>query len=414
MQAVEVGENFGASKKFGNNERLSYLWCSCLFLVCFSPILEAVLWRRLDVIDELVTVLFLLLLLFKLLKTGVAGKEFVFFLVLIVSVVFFSLMLGRNRSAVEVVSQAFLMSKLFVFFLFANEFVHQKVALAFFKIVLAITFIGVVMNILNPQVFLHLGLNEKIREEFTSINRVGGFQLNANRVAHLFALLSFASAEMLGMRKKLYFVLLIFAAVGLVFTGGRLGMALFVIGLSLKVLSAYKSNIRIVIWFLVSPVFAYIAFYGASIIFFGEEGLKNDIGYFRLFLLTEGGRLALDYFPFGSGLGTYGTKFAYDVGVYQETRVADTFFYRADTALYDCNVASLIGEMGFFFAAMFLILLFRLVSKTKWKFDRTIWLGVLVFVSFSLFFESFLSNSICAASLVLFLFGLESASKKEE
>lgn len=404
--------NSGKAPLFGGKD-LSPLWCCCLLLVCFSPILEAVVWSGLGVIDEAVACLFLAVLGSFFIKKGKIDISVFLFLVVMALIVGFSILVGRNDKVVEVLTQGFLMSKLFIFLFFGKYFLSQDITLKFFKIFILLTLLGLALNIAAPGVFLQWGLNEKIREEFTSFNRMGGFQLNANRVAHLLALIAFASAEMLKVKPKTYWILLLLSALGLIFTGGRLGMAIFAMGLALKLLSKYKTDIRILLIVLISPFFAYIAYYAALIIMGGEDGLQNDIGYFRLFMLFEGSKLAADYFPFGSGLGTFGTKFAYDVGVYQETRVADTFFYRMDTALYDCNLASLVGEVGFVFTFALLCILFRSIWSCRWKFESVIWSGILLFVSFSVCFESFLSNSICAASITLFIFGLAPAAKRQ-
>src|SRR5690606_20225425 len=82
---------------------------------------------------------------------------------------------------------------------------------------------------------------------------------------------------------------------------------------------------------------------------------------FRVILLSEGFKLAVENFPFGTGLASFGTPFALDVGVYEETGIRGMFFLNQGTALFDNNFASILGETGFLGLPLVLLLIWVVV-----------------------------------------------------
>src|SRR5690606_4490901 len=204
-----------------------------------------------------------------------------------------------------------------------------------------LSFVGLILNVIYFDFFTALGLRERYRIEFIDIGRIGGFQLNPNRLGHLFALVPFANKDILKLSARKFRILLVLSGVAVLLSGGRVSMAMFAIGLIFTYLQAvgrvdYKVLVSLII---AIPFTILLADYG-----FQELGLfsepRGDGKFstsFRVILLSEGFKLAVENFPFGTGLASFGTPFALDVGVYEETGIRGMFFLNQGTALFDNN-----------------------------------------------------------------------------
>lgn len=401
------GSELEAQRLLGFGRELSLVVCFLMVLAVFSPILSAVVHPFFDYIDEVLAVFVSAVLGAASFVRLRVGKTVLVYLMLAIVVVLCSVLFGRNNNIVHVFVQIFLQSKFFIFMFSAAYIMRARDAAATLRLIFYLSVLGVFLNILMPDYFQQAGLMDRSRDLLLEIDRVGGFQLNPNRLSHLIALLPLVSRASLRASGKVYFVLLVVSFLIIAATGGRVGLALFAMSCGIRLYISSKDMAKTAYSVFVFPLVTLfvLIYFGNQFLFESVFGRESELGLgtFRLLLLVEAFKLAIDYFPFGSGAATYGTIFAYDVGVYQETAIASTFFYKADTALYDNNFASLLGELGFVGFVFVVYAIWKTLYIFRDFLRKEIWVGVVVFVVFSLFFESFLSNSICGISLSIFL-----------
>jgi hypothetical protein len=81
-----------------------------------------------------------------------------------------------------------------------------------------------------------------------------------------------------------------------------------------------------------------------------------DSHYIRGLMLYMSILLFIQYFPIGSGAGTFGSNFAHDSQVYVDFGVHDRFYFVEEWGIYDSNFASIIGEYGLIGIVLFIFL----------------------------------------------------------
>lgn len=385
---------------------ISNLLATGFVFIPVVPMLAILFFSGLNYLDELVFLVAIIALLTYSTYRKTFPKSFVYTVLVALLFATLSLLVGQNESPIDILAQAVLQSKFFIFCIVAALLIPNTTAVTAFKIILAISFVGLLFNIVSPDFFFgDLRVRERYRFEYLDLARMGGFQLNPNRLGHLFALIAFTNKDMLKVSKRTFRILLIMGAVGVLLSGGRVSMAMYALGLGFLFLqSRDKIDSKFIsLTVIVIPLFLYVAFYGLA-----QLGLLTSLSdevmrvSFRLLLLTEGIKLGIENFPIGTGLATYGTPFALDAGVYEQTRIGSTFFLEQATALFDNNFAAIIGETGFLGLLVIFWLLWVVVLRPLESSPFLFKCSIAAFIILSLAFESLLNNSICAASFALY------------
>jgi len=388
---------------------LSLAACICLIVIATHPFLAAVLLPSFDFLDELVLLLMVLVVLLVIAGDLTVHRPFLIILIWASILIGLSILFGRNRSVTDVVLQGILQSKLFFFSAFALIFINRRYAASGLLFLFAISIFGAVLNLVWPGFFVDLGLREAIRMESFSIPRIGGFQLNPNRLGRIMALIPLVGPGILRCSRPTYRLLLATGFILVLATGSRVSIALFVVGLAYHFISSIRSVSfrRLTISMLVLPLLLAVAFIGVKEMRIDKFGGSATVGeqapIFRILLLAEGTRLAVRNFPIGSGLATYATPFAKDAGVYEETAISDTFFLSRGSGLFDSNLASILGESGFL-GLLLAGLAYWLVIDRSIRHVPGLLRCTIVFYVVTMFgFESLMQNSITSAALALFL-----------
>ncbi|MCH9659595.1 MAG: O-antigen ligase family protein, partial [Bacteroidetes bacterium] len=100
----------------------------------------------------------------------------------------------------------------------------------------------------------------------------------------------------------------------------------------------------------------------ASIIANIEMSFSLKSNYIRGLMFFMSLLIFVNYFPIGTGAGTFGSIFAKDSQVYRDFGVHKRFYFVEEWGIYDSNVASIVGEYG-----LLGILLYFLMFKTSYK-----------------------------------------------
>jgi len=390
------------------NPLVSIVAAAVLVVIGVYPILEARLWSAFDQLDEAVVVATLTAVL--LIAAGAARLSASFLVTgawagILIAL---SLGLGRNSSGLDVVLQAVLQSKLFIFCALATTAIHFRHASAGLRWLIYISLVGAALNLLWPSAFFEFGLRETYRLEGTLLPRIGGFQLNPNRLGRIMALIPLAGPAVLRCSSKTFAWLMILAFIIVVLTGSRVSLALFVMGVLYRLLMSQPSATlrRWLVGLVGLPILLAIAAIGIAQLRVGSLGgaVTGDAApVFRMVLVAEGARLAAQNFPFGTGLATFATPFATDAGVYEDTVIGETFFLARGTGLFDSNLASTLGETGVLGLLLTVIAYRLIVDKSIRHLPGLTRLAIAGYATITFCFESFLQNAISAAAFALFI-----------
>jgi hypothetical protein len=329
------------------------------------------------------------------------------------ALVVLSVLFGANKSIVDIFSQAFLQSKFFIFSAFAAAFLYRNHARQAFRWLLCLAMAGAVLNLMFPGMFLDHGLKETTEGQLLATQRVGGFQLNPNRLGHTFALVPFTGARFFWKSRFCFRVVLLLSFVFMLLTGSTSSLVMFALGISTIMMNSRMSGGRkLATGLAVIPALLVLIGYGINEmrldLWGGAQAVGQDSPVFRVLLVVEGARLAIQHFPFGAGLATYATPFAMDVGVYEQTAIYGTFFFSNETGLFDSNLASILGETGLIGVSIIAGLYWLVVDRALKRTGKSGYLrfGIAGVVFLSLCVESLLMNSICSAAFALLIAGI--------
>lgn len=380
-----------------------------LLFIAIHPFFSSTLFVGLSRIDDVVLLLMYVYILYSAAFNNKIYSAFFYILSWALLLITASLLFGRNRDFISIVLQGFLQTKFFIFCGFALIFVSFFNATKILWFLIIASIIGAVFNLIAPDFFHKLGLAERYRLEGLSVARIGGLQLNANRLGRLLALIPLVGPHVLNIRTRNFILLLFICAILLYFTGSRVSQALFVIGSAYYwVINMKHNQIRKAMLLIVgAPILVAALLIGSQNLRLDELDSTEIVGEeapaFRVVLLLEGAKLAASNFPIGTGLATYGTPFAQSSSVYEETSISDTFFFNQGVALYDNNFASILGETGWF-GIILIILAYRLIidraiAHTPMHFRVFFALNIVVIM----LFESLMQNAITSACIALAL-----------
>lgn len=254
---------------------------------------------------------------------------------------------------------------------------------------------GMALNLTIPSFFE--GLMTEVPFE-RDISRVMGFLLNDNKSAALSTILA------------LYFWFIKdFKIIGLVFICATFLAASVSMLIIFIVAAAYLQYLR-------SPKSAALAFTpilaitGAVLYYYLDIWSKialispdESSLYIRAVMLFRGIELAKEFFPFGTGGGTFGSSLSSGSDVYSYLGIDNLRSVREMTGVFDCSIGSILGEygvLGFVITIILLFFLFKLRGTGLITYlDSIVLCGLTIFLSF---FRSVIPDFYYSA-FVLFL-----------
>lgn len=395
---------------------VSLALASLLGLVAVSPFPAALVSPAVGRVDELMTGMAIALFLLVALALGRVRVGFMAIGAWVGTLWFLSALFGRSNSLFDVALQGLLQAKFFLFSACTLSFVRPGHARTVLVVLAYVLLAGALANAVAPEVFYQLGAKEHFRDSVFGLPRLSGFQLNPNRLGRTLALIALLPLGALRLTRGHERALLVAAAAVVYLTGSRTGLALFGLGVAIRiVLSVNDARLRR--WVAVAtlvPVTIAIGAFGVSAARLSNLGAGAVVGeeapVFRAVLLLEGVRLSIKHFPFGSGLATFGTPFAMNSDVYRETAISSTFFFNKDTALFDSNLGSILGETGIvgllWVVGLFGMIVWRALARSE-MLTRA---GVLAYFVVLLNFEALMQNAVTSSVFALFLCVLADSS----
>jgi hypothetical protein len=87
-----------------------------------------------------------------------------------------------------------------------------------------------------------------------------------------------------------------------------------------------------------------------------EMSYSLQSNYIRGLMFYMSLLIIYQYFPIGTGAGTFGSIFAKDSQVYKDFGVSERYYFVEEWGIYDSNIASILGEYGFIGIALYFLL----------------------------------------------------------
>lgn len=328
-----------------------------------------------------------------------------------------SLIFGLNRNLIDIVFQNLIHLKFFFFFyyFFFRKDAYTNGIEKTLKLLFYGSLLGVLMSIvLKFKFYDFFGIPMETRN---GALRHGGF-FKTNFLAFfylLFYLRILLSYFLKQQHQKVLIVSVLFALLFLIL-GTR--TSIFIIPLSFLLL--YGGNLIKSLG--MKGLLAFMAFSLIGLLFFSDfaektyqnfvHGFDLEGSYIRGIMLHLGGLISLDYFPIGTGSGTFGTIFSEGSIVYDNYGVGHRFFFVNMFGVYDSNLASILGEFGFLGVLIFSTLIYYVFSTVKKQgLEKRFFILLLTSFILNLIVRSLLMNTTLA---LIFVFGLISILKVNE
>ena len=171
---------------------ISLFLSAILILIMVSPFLNRLSENSFAVLDEILIAITVILGLSRsIIKKRVSDE----FLLIILWVLFFSILsfiFGYSTNASNVVVQAFLHIKLFIFCYLAREWISVSIIKKIFVYMVVLSLLGASLNIVFPEFFTVDGdkTNYVVLGQYFGFNleAARGFQLNENKLSRVFLL----------------------------------------------------------------------------------------------------------------------------------------------------------------------------------------------------------------------------------
>ena len=290
-----------------------------------------------------------------------------------------------NYFIIESLFQIFIHLKLFLFFILIRTIYYndQRLLQKIFYLFIAITFIGLIMNIILQDTFNEI-FNIELKYRFDLL-RMNGFQLSANNlgisflIGYLFVIYSTNQRNLL-ITSIITFVFVLLCLV----SGTRTALLIipFVYLIILK--NKFKGILR---------YFAY-SFGLLTLMFFifiiqDSEIIQKTMGnflaisdnsdYARGVMIVNSFKLAFIHFPIGSGAASFGSILSVNSPVYNQLGINFNGLDRSGMSeIFDSNFASVLGEFGVIGIFVFLYLFYGIQQNSN-NYLRLILISVLFF-----------------------------------
>ena len=330
-----------------------------------------------DYVDELLLFFCFLVIFLKILNKGKIALLHITFIIFLIYSIVISLLFGLNRSFFEIIVQSIISIKFFIFLitfvlLFKNHIQEIK---KFFYIILGFVALGILIHLILGTTFNGI---YKVSTYARPYLRYTGFFRHPNHLAYIsvvYIALVLDSFKKINENINWVGWLKVLVGIGVIFlTDSRTALlAIAILFISFYWDYAYK-NVNIFFSFLFAgmlSIFLLLIFtdLSGSIIANIEMSFSLKSHYIRGLMLFMSFMLIVQYFPIGSGAGTFGSIFAKDSQVYKDFGVDHRFYFVEEWGIYDSNFASIIGEYGFIGIIFFIILFTSAYKNLRFNFS---------------------------------------------
>lgn len=400
--------------------RISF--CFLFFVILLINCQDFLVAKNINVsyFDELVLGLgFVLYFGFSILNNDLKKVDLKLIILLFVSVIisFTAYYYFVNKFPVnKVLIQTFISFKFFIVFLFfclMSRFLRHEDFGKVFWLIFIFSVLGFILNYMIPSMF---GSREAT---FLSERgqRIVGFQNKPNDMGIFIGLFSIFLVEKyrcLEKFDKLTFVYFLCFII-IVLTTSRSALIIFMFGAFYGILKARNVLLKsfLVYCFVVGLASFFIlvdSFYlNESIRNFSEISNIEHSRYIRFIMLVNSFYLSYDFFPIGTGAGTFGTVSSEGSWVYSYLGLQNLEFFMDFWGIYDSNMAAFIGEYGLIFTVYLFYIAFQFLKRLQVE-DGLILMLFLLLVTLN-FFQPFISYQVNSFNFLLLLFSIGRLSR---
>jgi len=292
-----------------------------------------------------------------------------------------SLLFGVQRPILAVVGQGVIYCKFFAYYLVLDRMLRFRVLSVselqgLFTLLLAASVLGGVVNLWWGSGFYETFNIEKDYRASDLVPRLAGLQMHPNHFARTLLYCLFALVVTYPKAKPATWLLIGAIFILLYLTGSRTGLGAAVIILGVHVmLSAHLGRLpRVALTMAVIAAFA-LQFATVDTTWMVSTTAQNIQGlgsvdessYIRGIMLYEGFWGSVRNFPFGWALATFGTSLSDGSPVYSEIGLASTSFVLEQRGIFDSNLGSVLGELGFLGIVFFGYVIWRTSMRRQYR-----------------------------------------------
>lgn len=325
-------------------------------LIVFHKAIEGVIFESAStMLDEALILMILALALVTYKRSKFILLSFVPLVLFYIYCVLISLATGSNNSAFEIFVQSFLHIQFYLLFisLAAIHYKYNKYALQTTKIVFITAVVGALIQFLIPDLLASLigDTRYTLRTDTFGLFRWEGFQKNPNALGYLFCIIVILCL----FRKDVYknrrrqLLALFFAFVGMILTGSSSAVIFVILALLfLPIKNVYKIGLGILAVGVAVQSSQILSMYDKLSGNLALIASNPDQSQYARWLMTYNGfKLLIEYFPIGTGAGSFGTAFSRESIVYRELGIHNVWLIRSERGIQDSNAGAIAGEFGF-------------------------------------------------------------------
>jgi hypothetical protein len=348
---------------------LAYVLALISFFIIFGQFFYTI--TPLDLIfylDELVIVVFVLLVLFDFVQLSMNNVYLRLGVAMIIFLATSHLSPYFQMNSLAVLGAIIHLKLFIVIFLFARIFDRKEYIIRkLLYVIVVFSILGLIVNLFLQDSFNHF-FDSKV-DYRNGLLRLIGFNVSSNNLAFFASLIwlyiCFARDNVRPQQIVLYTVLLVVLL--FVLLGARTPLMVVILGLLLHVFATGSAVRNLALILVTVPVALgagkLVLFFSGDLIAITLDNISNineDTTYIRGRMIYHGFELATKFFPFGSGLNTFGTKMSEGSTVYDDVGLSGHYRVSEGVGIYDSNMASIIGELGFLGVSVMFYLLYVL------------------------------------------------------